>query len=357
MHRNGRFVLLAVAAVVTLAGTTHGQGYAVPRAQVPEPAVKLTEDEARALSQSDLTPEQREKLRIWNKTRVESEKQMKTIRFKYFGTKAVKEIRQAGVAELRKVTEPAAFPSMLEIFRDEQPDVLKAVCDHLADLKTDQSLTTLSYAAIYEKKPEFRKLAADALKSVIDTTHTTPDGVHTVIASGLDSQSYAWRGDAARLAVSLKLVEAIPAMIAAQLSGAGGGGAGGYIAWIAIGTQHAYVADLDPVVGNGSVAFDPVPGVVTDGCVLAINDAVVVQYNVGVHDALVGFTSGLSGEDTSRLGWNPRKWQAWYAGTLVPKLNQPKADPKTTKPGNPTAGNNPPETLAQPKRRSPSIAV
>lgn len=349
MQRNGRFVSFTVAAVLSCAAAAFGQGMSMPMASVPEPAVQLTEEQAKALAAGNLTPEQRESLRQWNKRRVDAEKQMKTIRFKNFGTKAVPEIRQAGIVELRKITDSAAFPSMLEIFRDEQPDVQKAVVDHLADLNTDHSLTTLAYAAVYERKPEMRKLAAGALAAKIEDASKTPDGVKTVIASGLDAKSSFTRGDAARLAVSLKLTEAIPAMIAAQISPSGGGSAGGYIAYIVIGEQRAYVADLDPVVGDGSVAFDPVPGVLTEGVVLAINDAVVVQYSVGVHDALVGFTSGLSGEDTSKLGWNPRKWQAWYAGTLVPKLNQPKVDPQAPV-GKPT-------TMATPKKKPNIRAV
>ncbi|MBY0307746.1 MAG: HEAT repeat domain-containing protein [Phycisphaerales bacterium] len=339
MKRNGLVVSLAVAAVLSCAVGAKGQGMSQPDATVQEPAVSLTDEQARALAAGDLTPEQREALRQWNKRRVQAEKVMKTIRFRHFGGKNVAEVRQQGVAELRKVTDPAAFPSMLEVFRDEQADVRKAVCEHLADLNTDQSLTTLAYAAVYERRPEFRQEATRALKGELAGREVVPSGVHTVIASGLDATSGAFRADAARLAVNLNLIEAIPAMIAAQLSPTGGGSGGGYIAYIVVGTQRAYVA------------FDPIPGVLTEGTILAINDAVAIQYNVGVHDALVGFTSGLSGEDTSKLGWNPRKWQAWYANTLLPKLEQQKAKPEQKTP----------TTMATPKRakvqKAPPVAV
>jgi hypothetical protein len=349
MKRNGFFVSLAVTAALSCAEAAFAQGMSQPMGTVPEPAMQLTEEQAKTLAAGNLTAEQRETLRQWNKRRVDAEKQMKTIRFKYFGDKAVPEIRQAGVIELRKVTDSAAFPSMLEIFREEKADVQKAVVDHLADLNTDHSLTTLAYAAVYEKKPEMKRLAAAAVKAKADENRAVNDGVKTIIASGLSGKSFVSRGDAARLAVSLKLVEAIPAMIAAQISPAGGGSAGGYIAYIVIGEQRAYVADLDPVVGDGSVAFDPVPGVLTEGVVLAINDAVVVQYSTGVHDALVGFTSGLSGEDTGKLGWNPRKWQAWYSGTLLPKLKAQQATPP--------AADVKPTTMATPKKKAAVRAV
>lgn len=345
MNQRSQIASVAAAMVFACAGAAFGQGMTMPRASVPEPAVQLTEEQARIIAAGNLTPEQRESLRQWNKRRVEAEKQMKTIRFKNFGSKMVPEIRQAGIVELRKITDSAAFPSMLEIFRDEQADVQKAVVEHLGDLGTDHSLTTLAYAAVFEKKPLIKSLAAEALRERVEASHAVPAGVQTIIASGLDSKDFFARGDAARLAVSLKLIEAIPAMIAGQISPSGGGSAGGYIAYIVIGEQRAYVADLNPVVGDGSVAFDPVPGVLTEGVVLAINDAVAIQYSTGVHDALVDFTSRLSGEDTSKLGWNPRKWLAWYKGTLVPKLNQPKAPAP-----NPT-------TLAQPKVKPPTRAV
>ena len=348
MKRNGLVVSVAVAGILACAGVAWGQGMTMPAATVHEPAIQLTEEQAKALAAGNLTPEQRETLRQWNKRRVEAERVMKTIRFKNFGTKAVPEIRQAGIAELRKITDPAAFPSMIEIYRDEQADVKKALCEHLADLNTDQSLTTLAYAAVYERKPEFRQAATDALKLKVDDEHPAPPGVHTIVASGLENPSGLLRADAARLAANIKLLEAIPAIIAAQISPTGGGSGGGYIAYIVVGTQRAYVADLDPVVGDGSVAFDPVPGVLTEGTVLAVNDALVVQYNVGVHDSLVGFTSKLSGDDTSKLGWNPRKWQQWYANTLLPKLEKEKAA---------KAAGQQRTTMAPPKRKAPTRAV
>lgn len=353
MSRNSVVVSLAVATVLSCAGSAFAQGMVMPRAQVHEPAPQLTEEQVKSLVAGNLTPEQREALKQWNKKRVEAEKVMRTIRFKNFGDKNVPEIRQAGIAELRKITDPAAFPGMVEIFRDERPDVRKAVCDHLADINTDQSLATLAYAAVYERKPEFRQVASTTLKAKVDERKSVPDGVNTVIASGLESASGAFRGDAARLAGTLKIIEAIPAMIAAQLSPTGGGSGGGYIAYIVVGTQRAYVADLDPVVGDNSVAFDPVPGVITEGVVLAINDAVAIEYHTGVHDALVDMTSKLSGEDTSKLGWNPKKWQAWYAGTLLPKLEREKAQEKAK-----TAEQKTPTTMATPKRsKGPVTAV
>jgi len=106
----------------------------------------------RASWRSRNAPEEQAKFINWNKRRVDFEKQMKTLRFKHFGSKEKIEIRQAGIAQLRTITDPP--PSrMIEIMHDERQDVLDAVCQHLADLDTPESITTLAYAAIYEKRP------------------------------------------------------------------------------------------------------------------------------------------------------------------------------------------------------------
>lgn len=44
----------------------------------------------------------------------------------------------------------------------------------------------------------------------------------------------------------------------------------GQIANVVVGTQRAYVGDLDPVTGSGSVAFDPVPATLTEGVTLLV---------------------------------------------------------------------------------------
>lgn len=44
----------------------------------------------------------------------------------------------------------------------------------------------------------------------------------------------------------------------------------GQIANVVVGTQRAYVGDLDPVTGDGSVAFDPVPATLTEGVTLLV---------------------------------------------------------------------------------------
>jgi general secretion pathway protein D len=44
----------------------------------------------------------------------------------------------------------------------------------------------------------------------------------------------------------------------------------GQIANVVVGTQRAFVGDLDPVTGDGSVAFDPVPQTLTEGVTLLV---------------------------------------------------------------------------------------
>ena len=48
----------------------------------------------------------------------------------------------------------------------------------------------------------------------------------------------------------------------------------GQWAWITVATQRAFVADLEPVTGTGSVAFDPTPDTISDGVTLAVQGTV-----------------------------------------------------------------------------------
>ena len=77
-----------------------------------------------------------------------------------------------------------------------------------------------------------------------------------------------------RLAGALRAVQAIPLLIFAQAT-ADRLDSTGDVAWIAIATQQAFVAAVEPVVGSGAGAFRPIPGVVQEGVVLRVVDAVV----------------------------------------------------------------------------------
>lgn len=161
-------------------------------------------------------------------------------------------------------------------------------------------------------------MASDTLVRTLDGK-PIPHTVKSVVADGLARRHDPHVANAAGLAAGLKMADAIPAMIASQVVGRNSGSEGGALAYILIGQQQAFVSDLQPVVGDSAVAFDPELSVVTEGVVLRVLDAVVVTYRVEVNDALIRLTSDLWGQDTSYLGWDQSKWQRWYAKEFLPE--------------------------------------
>ncbi len=277
------------------------------------------------------------------KTRVQLEKELYKIRFEFIHNIKNKELRSVGIHKIRGYTQPAIYESLLNIFGKEDADVRKAIVEHLADQKNDLADTTLAWAAVYGKFKDFRTDAADALKRRVKESSKDGEvrsGIKTVVAHALRSTDNQELAAAAGLAQQLKLIEAIPMLINAQIQGqqvgGGGGGDDHSLAWIMVGTQTAFVSDLTPVVGDSAVAFDPQVSVITEGSVLRIIDAVVITYQVDVHNALVGLSSDAWGKPTNRYGWDQGAWHNWYKKDFVPFLAQKKAAEQATARNDPT---------------------
>lgn len=255
------------------------------------------------------------------KKRREIEKELKLIRAKYFRATKNTEMRQVGIAELRKYDDPAVYPLFIELFKDEDPDVRGAVLDHLCDLHNDAADATVAWSAVFDKDKKFRAQAAERVVKRAENAEVSYR-VKSVIATGLRSKKDDTVAAAAHLAQVLKLYEAIPMLINAQTVGGGGGNGQGddsALAYILIGQQVAFVSDLQPVVGDNAVAFDPTVGVVTDGVILRVIDAYVITYRVDVHNALTALSSeGWGGQPTTQFGWDNKKWQEWYTTEFVP---------------------------------------
>lgn len=258
------------------------------------------------------------------------EKELKLIRAKYFRATRNTEMRQVGISELREYDDPAVYPLLIDLFKDEDADVRGAVLDHLCDLNNDAADATVAWSAVFDKDKSFRNQAAErVVKRAKDAG--VSNRVKSVIASGLRSKKDGTVAAAAHLAEVLKLYEAIPMLINAQIVG-GGGGAGGQgddsaLAYILVGQQVAFVSDLQPVVGDSAVAFDPTVGVVTDGVILRVIDAYVITYRVDVHNALTGLASdGWGGQPTTQLGWDNKKWREWYTAEFVPYREKVNAE-------------------------------
>lgn len=289
---------------------------------------------------------QAKKYAAQQKVRKQAEKEMRKVRFKYLGSMRNTELRQEGLVKLRGWTDPALFSSLMEVFAEDQLDVKATMLDQFLESKSDEGDACAAWMATFDRDAEVRGVAVAKLrKRIAENVQRGPDGkqvvgvvpypVKLVVYEGLRTRDKDAMKSAAELANLLDLVESIPWLIAAQLSGgpvAGadgtGGGAGGRqgaLAWIMVGEQTAFVSDLTPVVAEGAVAFDPQVSVLNTGVLLRVIDAVVVTYHYDVHAALVDLSTRAGAEvglgSTAPLGWDTNRWYAWHSKEFVPKWN------------------------------------
>lgn len=259
--------------------------------------------------------------------RKQAEKDIRRLRLKHFGQLRNTAIRQEGILKLRQYTDPALFPLMVDVFAREQDDVRFAVLDIFAESNTPEGDAALAWQAVFGRDSAIREESTSRLAMRNARHGTVEERVKLVVYEGLKSKSETTLVRSANLAESLGIVEAIPWLAAAQASaspsGGGGGGGGGSrpgaLAWIALGTQTAYVADLEPVVSENAVAFDPQVAAITSGVVVRVLDAVVVTYHIEVHYALRRLASKVWGNDVD-LGWSYGAWRRWYKIELLPEL-------------------------------------
>ncbi len=315
MRQARTIVTITLAITSLLASEAFGQAHqrvVVPR-QGRAPAIVELPDAASPAVRSEIQQ---------NRSRAEMERELKRIRALHFKSMRNVEIRQAGMDRLKSYTDPIIFPSLLELFRREREDVRRSVLDHLHDQGTDEADATLAWAAIFEKDAWMRVEAGARLRDRTDSTGVVSNRVKLAIERGLRGEREREMVAAAELANLLNLFEAIPAIISAQIGADDAGdGQQGALADILVATQQAFVRDLQPVVGDNAVAFDPEVGVVTSGTILRVMGAYVVTYRTEVHAPLVDLsTRAWGGRSTASLGWDNPAWHAWYTGELVPYL-------------------------------------
>lgn len=273
------------------------------------------------------------------KKRVEMEKELRKIRARYFRGIRNTEIRQVGLSKLREFTDPAVYPTLLELFAYEDKDVRGEVLQLLIDQQSDEADAAIAWAAVFDDDQWFRQQATERLVArVKDPPNGVSNRVKSVIALGLKDHRNRVIEAAAQMAAPLRLYEAIPMLINAQVgrgTAAGGGGTAdrgeGALAYIMIAQQVAFVSDLTPVVGDSAVAFDPTLAVATDGVYIRVIDAVVITYRTAVNRALIGLANaGWDGRDTSAFGWDQRKWHEWYTAEFKPYREKVEAAAATT---------------------------
>lgn len=311
------------------------QDSTVDTTNVPEWVARMVKDPS--------SPEARQ-YAAHQKTRLQVERELKKLRATYFrGTKNT-ETRQVGISKLNNYSEPAVFPLLLDLFKAEDRDVRTAILDHLADIGSDQADATIAWGAVFDDDPWFRAEATKRALRRAKASGGASNRVKWAAAAGFRSKNEKHIAAAAFFARDLSMYDAIPEMINLQVGGGGGrsggggtgvGGGGGSgvtlsagdpgtgIGILMVGTQQAFVSDLQPVVGDNAVAFDPTLSVVTEGVVLRVIDAVVITYRTEVNQSLIaladkGWNQASEGRTTSPMGWDQVKWRQWYTSEFLP---------------------------------------
>lgn len=242
---------------------------------------------------------------------------IRRIRREHLGDVRDAALRAEGINQLRELTDPAAFGPLVDELAGERGDVRLAVLDHLA-VQGDLGQAALARVAVNDPDEAMRY---EAMRRMVAPAS---DAVLREIEAGLRSPVHEIANHAGTLAGSLRALETIPLLIFAQAT-ADPVGDDGDVAWIAIETQRAFVAAVEPVVGSGAGAFQPIPGIVTEGAILRVVDAVAIFYRTEVHRVLVVMTTDDWGQSTAALGYDIRRWWEWYNAEYVPFRNQPSA--------------------------------
>jgi hypothetical protein len=301
MHPTSRS-LLAAGLVTLFASAAAAQGLYIPIPQSgPLPVVVAPDPDDPAV--------RAEMIRRGDRLRLERE--IKQIRAQHFRSVRDQEKRAAGIEKLAGITDPIVFQPLVELLGDEADDVQYGLVRHFADLKNPSGDAALCWMAMRHGKESARTMAEDALLDRVDAQDGVPDTVRRLVESSIRSNVHTHAGAGAHLAQQLQLYELVPTLIVSQVAQQRRGQQGD-IAFIAIATQTAFVADLQPVVGDNAVGFDPEIGVVSEGVVLRIRDAVIQVYRYEVNRALIGMTTEDWGESTADMGFDVKAWRDWY---------------------------------------------
>ncbi len=271
---------------------------------------------------------QREAERAARRREIAFERDLRRINGQHFRTRDI-ERRQVGLAKLRAFTQPWQYAPLLDVLGTAGDDVARTLAAHLAEQDNDDARAALAWAAIHAPDQELARRAADALVAGSQPIGRPALGV---IAASLAEGDAETVTQAALLTESLALVELIPLLIEAQVGRAQPTRRRGDRAWIMVGTQTAYVADLNPVVADSAVAFDPQIAVITEGTLLRVGDAVIVTVRSEVHGVLFRMTSSLLGRPTNTLGYDVAAWRELWTTELAPLVAEQRkaAGPTST---------------------------
>ena len=256
------------------------------------------------------------------KKQIALEKELKKLRAKHFRAEH-RPTREAGLKTLAEYNKPWMVQSLIEVFQEDKgEDVRAALMTIMRTQGSDEGDRGLAWLASGHEDFAWQQAAIDALTLRLKDLKQVPSaGMLAVFQGAVASKTQHIADSGARAVAGLHLYEMIPFLIQAQAPAPPnvsptGRPRNGPLAWIAIAQQQAYIADLNPVVADNAVAFDPVPGVVSSGVVLVINDAVAHFSPVVIYQSLVDLSSramaSTGGQPTEGMGLNTAAWKEWY---------------------------------------------
>lgn len=239
--------------------------------------------------------------------------EIRRIRREHFGSMRVPERRAQGIAKLGRFDGISAIEPLYRELRAEADDVVDAMLDRIATMG-EAGQAALAWIAIHDESDALRARATGRL------ARPASPGTLGVLDATLRSGNHMVANRAGSLAGAVGAIEAIPLLIHAQAAGddAPADASQGDLAWISFLRQRSYVANLVPIVGTNSGGFQPVIGVINEGSLLQVTDAVVVSYRPDVHDSLVRLSSAAWGQPTDGFGYDTDRWLAWYHDEFLP---------------------------------------
>lgn len=219
-------------------------------------------------------------------------------------------IRSTNLQQFSQWTVPASWQALWDAMQEQQDDVKLAFFDHLTT-QGDLGEAMLAKIAIKSDNTAIRHEATRRIR------RPACDAVVAVIDLGLRDKRHVVANQAGLLAGKVDAFAVIPALIFAQAT-ADEKKNDGDLAWIAIGSQISYVANVQAVVGDGAAAFTPVIGNLQTGVLMRVQDAMVYNYRSDAHQSLVTLTTRDFGQSTADMGWDIKRWWRWFNEVYVP---------------------------------------
>ncbi|RNC81540.1 MAG: hypothetical protein ED559_07050 [Phycisphaera sp.] len=250
----------------------------------------------------------------------EVEQDLRRTYYQFFKRTRNKQMHEQGWRELERfMDDPRVYELMIELFEDKPIEMRRKLLELFVEQASEDADVVLAWVAVFNEDEELRTWAAGRLTERVGEGEPS-HRIQLVIESGLTSGD----DDAAIASSSLvrrfNLLKAVPYLIQAQAQPQRQDVRRGAIAQIVVGTQQAFVANLTPVVANNAVGFQPTIGIVTDGVVLRVMDAVVWTYRTQINRDLVAMTSDAWGRSTAKFGYDQKQWFDWYNNEFKPTL-------------------------------------